>query len=87
LNPTDLALRIVLLGISTIMLLVSIRAFGRAKRGRMIWIVISFAGFTALASLVLVGELFDFSGWSLSNGAVLFLLLIIGANYLALLKG
>lgn len=86
-NPTDLALRIVLLGISVIMLLVSIRAVGRAKRGRMIWVVISFAGFTALASLVLIGEIFDFAGWSLSNGVVLLLLLIIGANYLALLKG
>lgn len=86
-NPTDLALRIVLLGISMIMLLVSIRAVRRAKRGRMIWIVISFAGFTALASLVLIGGLLEYADWSLSNGAVLFLLLIIGANYLALLKG
>jgi hypothetical protein len=53
----------------------------------MIWIVISFAGFTALASLVLIGGLLEYADWSLSNGAVLFLLLIIGANYLALLKG
>ncbi|MHC1679871.1 MAG: hypothetical protein AB9860_01290 [Methanomassiliicoccales archaeon] len=86
-NPTDLALRIVLLGFSAIMLLVSIRAVRRAKSGRMIWIVISFAGFTALSSLVLIGEVLDDADWSLSNGAVLILLLIIGANYLALLKG
>ncbi len=86
-NPTDLALRIVLLGISAIMLLVSIRAARRAKRGRMTWIAISFAGFTALSSLVLIGEVLDRSDWSLSNWAVVLLLLIIGANYLALLKG
>ncbi len=86
-NPTDLALRIVLLGICVIMLLVSIRAVSRTKRGRMIWIVISFAGFTALSSLVLIGEVLDLADLRMSNWAVVLLLLSIGANYLALLKG
>jgi len=87
LNPTDLALRIVLLGISIIMLLVSLRAARRAKVRRMAWVVISFTGFVVLSFMVLIGEVLGLADWSLSNIVVLLLLLIIGANYLALLKG
>jgi hypothetical protein len=69
------------------MLLVSIRAVRRKKMNRMVWVAISFTGFTALSSLVLIGEVLDLADWSLSNAVVLLLLLIIGADYLALLKG
>jgi len=87
LNPADLALRIVLLGMSIIMLLVSLRAARRAEGRRMAWVVISFTGFAVLSLLVLIGEVLEIADWRLSNLVVLLLLLIVGANYLTLLKG
>jgi hypothetical protein len=85
-QPLDLALRIVLLGLSVIMLLVSVRAYKRVG-GRMAWVLVSFLGMTVLSLLALWGELSGDLDWSIPNWMLLLLLLIIGANYLALLKG
>lgn len=86
-EPLDLALRIVLLGLCVIMLLVSIQAFRRAGGRRMMWVLISFLGFTLLSVLALVGEINGDAVWDIPNAIVLLLLLIIGTNYLALLRG
>lgn len=83
----DLALRTVLLGLSIIMALVSVQACRKAGGRRMAWVLISFLGFTALSALALIGEMIDDVMWQIPNAVVLLLLLIIGANYLALLKG
>lgn len=85
-EPWDLALRIVLLGLSAIMLIVSIQAFRRARGKRMLWVLVSFLGFTALSLLALIGEINDDQAWGMPNAVVLLLILIIGTNYLALLK-
>lgn len=82
-----MALRIVLLGLCVIMLLVSIQAFRRAGGRRMMWVLISFLGFTLLSVLALVGEINGDAVWDIPNAIVLLLLLIIGTNYLALLRG
>jgi hypothetical protein len=86
-QPLDLALRIVLLGLCVIMLLVSVQAFKRAKGKRMMWVLISFLGLTTLAILALWGEIGGDAVWDIPNAIVLLLLLIIGTNYLALLRG
>ncbi|MCX6651240.1 MAG: hypothetical protein NT131_06265 [Methanomassiliicoccales archaeon] len=85
-EPLDLALRIVLIGLCVIMFIVSVQAFKRAGGRRMVWVLLSFLGFTALSLLALLGEVFDDAAWSMPNAVVLFLILIIGANYLALLS-
>jgi uncharacterized membrane protein len=85
-EPWDLALRIVLLGLCAIMLIISVQAFRRAKGKRMLWVLVSFVGFTALSLLALIGEINDDPAWEMPNAVVLLLILIIGANYLALLK-
>jgi hypothetical protein len=86
-EPLDLALRIVLLGLCAIMLLVSVQAFRRTGGRRMMWVLISFLGFTLLSVLALVGEIDGDAVWGIPNAIVLLLLLIIGTNYLALLRG
>jgi len=85
-EPWDLALRIVLLGLCAIMLIISVQAFRRAKGKRMLWVLVSFVGFTALSLLALIGEINDDPAWEMPSAVVLLLILIIGANYLALLK-
>ena len=86
-EPLDLALRIVLLGLCVIMLLVSVQAFRRTSGRRMMWVLISFLGFTLLSALALVGEINEDAVWDIPNAIVLLLLLIIGTDYLALLRG
>ncbi|MDD1771912.1 MAG: hypothetical protein LUQ09_03240 [Methanomassiliicoccales archaeon] len=86
-DSLDMALRMVLLGLSIIMTLVSVQACRKAGGRRMVWVFISFLGFTALSALALTGEFIDDMMWQIPNTVVLLLLLIIGANYLALLKG
>jgi len=83
----ELSLRIVLLGLSLIMLLIGAQAYRRIGGRRMLWVLVSFVGFTALAAAALLGEIYGDNAWALSNNLVLVLVLIIGANYLALLKG
>lgn len=86
-EPLDVALRIVLIGLCAIMLLVSVQAFRRAGGRRMMWVLISFLGFTLLSVLALMGEIYGDAVWDIPNAIVLLLLLIIGTNYLALLRG
>ena len=86
-EPLALALNIILLGLSFIMLVVSVIALRRPEGKGMLWVFVSFLGFTVLSTLALLGELFDDPTWDLSNGVVLILLLVIGANYLLVLKG
>jgi hypothetical protein len=86
-EPLALALNIILLGLSVIMLVVSVIALRRPEGKGMLWVFVSFLGFTVLSTLALLGELFDDPTWNLSNGVVLILLLVIGANYLLVLKG
>lgn len=86
-QPLDLALRIVLLGLCAIMLIVSVQAFRRARGKRMMWVLISFSGLTSLAILALWGEFNGDAVWGIPNAIVLLLLLIVGTNYLALLRG
>jgi hypothetical protein len=86
-EPLALALNIILLGLSVIMLVVSVIALRRPEGKGMLWVFVSFLGFTVLSTLALLGELFDDPTWDLSNGVVLILLLVIGANYLLVLKG
>ncbi len=86
-EPLALALNIILLGLSFIMLVVSVIALRRPEGKGMLWVFVSFLGFTVLSTLALLGELFDDPTWNLSNGVVLILLLVIGANYLLVLKG
>jgi len=86
-EPLALALNIILLGLSVIMLLVSVIALRRPEGKGMLWVFVSFLGFTVLSTLALLGELLDDPTWDLSNAVVLMLLLIIGANYLLVLKG
>lgn len=86
-EPLDVALRIILLGLCAIMLLVSVQAFRRTGGRRMMWVLISFLGFTLLSVLALMGEIYGDATWDIPNAMVLLLLLIIGTNYLALLRG
>lgn len=83
----EVALRIVLLGLSGIMLAISMQAWRRNRGRRMMWVMLSFLGFFALSLLVLLGMMYGDGSWSVPNIMVLLLTLIIGANYLALLKG
>jgi hypothetical protein len=53
----------------------------------MTWVLLSFVAFTVLAAAALLGEMLGDPSWQLSNNLLLILLLIIGANYLALLRG
>ena len=86
-EPLALALNIILLGLSVIMLVISVIALRRPEGKGMLWVFVSFLGFTVLSTLALLGELFDDPTWDLSNGVVLILLLVIGVNYLLVLKG
>ena len=83
----ELALRIVFLGLCGIMWVISLQAWRRNRGRRMTWVMMSFLGFFVLSLLVLLGAVYDDSSWSVPNILVLLLTLIIGANYLALLKG
>lgn len=83
----ELALRVLFLGLSAIMLIVSVQAWRRSGGQRMMWVMLSFMGFFLLASLVLLGLLWLPATISVPNAVVVLLTLIIGANYLALLKG
>lgn len=85
-EPLDLALRIVLSGLCVIMFIISVQAFKRAGGRRMMWVLLSFLGFTVLSILALLGEINDDAAWGMPNAVVLLLILIIGANYLALLR-
>lgn len=75
------------MGLSAIMLIVSVQAWRRSGGQRMMWVMLSFMGFFLLASLVLLGLLWLPATISVPNAVVVLLTLIIGANYLALLKG
>jgi uncharacterized membrane protein len=83
----QLALRIVLLGLSVIMLGISAQAWRRARGRRMVWVMVSFAGFVLLSSSTLLGAIWGDSSWAVPDAIVGLLILIIGAIYLALLKG
>jgi len=83
----EVALRIVLLGLSVIMWAISLQAWRRNQGRRMMWVMLSFLGFFVLSLLVLLGMMYGDGAWSVPNILVLLLTLIIGANYLALLKG
>lgn len=83
----EVALRLVLLGLSAIMWVVSMQAWRRNRGRRMMWVMLSFLGFFALSLLVLLGMIWGDGHWSVPNIIVLLLTIIIGANYLALLKG
>lgn len=83
----EVALRIVLLGLSAIMLVISMQAWRRNRGRRMMWVMLSFLGFFTLSLLVLLGMMYGGGSWSIPNILVLLLTVIIGANYLALLKG
>ncbi|KAF5037302.1 hypothetical protein DSECCO2_565990 [anaerobic digester metagenome] len=86
-EPLDLSLKIVLLGLSAILLAISLLAVRRPDGKKMIWIFASFLGFAVLSSLALLGEVTGDATWDLDNLVVLLLILIIGANYLVVLKG
>ncbi|MHC1710277.1 MAG: hypothetical protein AB9819_07720 [Methanomassiliicoccales archaeon] len=86
-EPWEVALRIVLLGLSAIMLVISLQAWSRNRGRRMLWVMLSFLGFFVLSLLVLLGLMWGGGSWSVPNIVVVLLTLIIGANYLALLKG
>jgi len=86
-EPWEMALRIVLLGLSAIMMIISMQAWRRNRGRRMMWVMLSFLGFFVLSLLVLLGVIWGDGAWSVPNVIVLILTLIIGANYLALLKG
>ncbi len=49
--------------------------------------MLAFLGFFLLSLLVLLGVMWGDVSWSVPNIIVLLLTLIVGANYLALLKG
>jgi len=83
----EVALRIVLLGLSVIMWAISLQAWWRNQGRRMMWVMLSFLGFFVLSLLVLLGMMYGDGAWYVPNILVLLLTLIIGANYLALLKG
>ncbi len=83
----EVALRIVLLGLSAIMWVISLQAWRRNRGKRMFWVMASFLGFFVLSLLVLVGMMYGGGSWSVPNILVLLLTIIIGTNYLALLKG
>ena len=83
----EVALRIVLLGLSAIMWAISMQAWRRNRGRRMMWVMLSFLGFFILSLLVLLGMMYGDGDWSVPNILVLLLTMIIGANYLALLKG
>jgi len=83
----EVALRIVLLGLSVIMWAISLQAWRRNQGRRMMWVMLSFLGFFVLSLLVLLGMMYGDGAWYVPNILVLLLTLIIGANYLALLKG
>lgn len=82
----EVALRIVLLGLSAIMWAISMQAWRRNRGRRMMWVMLSFLGFFLLSMLVLLGMVHGDGSWSVPNILVLLLTMIIGANYLALLK-
>ncbi len=86
-EPWEVALRIVLLGLSAIMLVISLQAWRRNRGRRMMWVMLSFLGFFALSLTVLLGLMWGDGSWSVPNVIVVLLTLIVGANYLALLKG
>jgi ABC-type iron transport system FetAB permease component len=86
-EPWEVALRIVLLGLSAIMLVISLQAWRRNLGRRMMWVMFSFLGFFVLSLLVLLGVIWGDVSWEVPNAIVLLMPLIIGANYLALLKG
>jgi hypothetical protein len=86
-EPWEVALRIVLLGLSAIMCVISMQAWRRNRGRRMMWVMLSFLGFFVLSLLVLLGVMWGDVSWSVPNIIVLLLTLIVGANYLALLKG
>jgi len=86
-GPWEVALRILLLGLSTIMLIIGLQAWRRNRGRRMMWVMLSFLGFFILSLMVLLGVMLDNGALSVPNSIVVLLTLIIGANYLALLKG
>jgi len=86
-EPWEVALRIVLLGLSAIMWVISMQAWRRNRGRRMMWVTLAFLGFFLLSLLVLLGVRWGDVSWSVPNIIVLLLTLIVGANYLALLKG
>ncbi len=86
-EPLDISLKIVLIGLSAILMVISLLAVLRPGGRKMIWVFISYLGFTALTALALLGELTGDTTWDLANIVVLMLILIIGANYLVVLKG
>jgi len=53
----------------------------------MVWVMVSFAGFVLLSSSTLLGAIWGDSSWAVPDAIVGLLILIIGAIYLALLKG
>jgi hypothetical protein len=77
----------VFLGLSVIMLIISVQAWRRNGGRRMMWVMLSFLGFFVLSLLVLMGVMWGDASWHVQDAIVLLLTLIIGANYLALLKG
>jgi uncharacterized membrane protein len=86
-EPLDLSLKIVLIGLSAILLVVSVLAVRRSDGKRMIWVFLSFLGFAILSTLALLGEVTGDPTWDLDNAVVMLLILIVGANYLMVLKG
>lgn len=86
-EPWEVALRIVLLGLCTIMWIISLQAWRRDRGKRMMWVMLSFLGFFVLSLTVLLGLMWGDGSWSVPNIIVVLLTLIVGANYLALLKG
>ncbi|MBP7086571.1 MAG: hypothetical protein KBA58_00740 [Methanomassiliicoccales archaeon] len=82
----EVALRIVFLGLSVIMWVISLQAWRRNRGRRMFWVMMSFLGFFVLSLLVLMGMMYGDGSWAVPNIIVLLLTIIIGANYLALLK-
>ena len=86
-EPWELAIRIVFLGLSIILMLVAWKAQRRSKVGRMTWVLVSFISFVIVSAAALLGGLYDEPEWTISNNLVLLLLLAMGANYLALVKG
>jgi hypothetical protein len=83
----EVALRIVLMGLSAIMWVISVQAWRRNRGRRMMWVMLSFLGFLVLSLMVLLGMMYGDGSWSIPNIIVLLLTMMIGANYLALLKG
>lgn len=85
-TPIDLFLRACFAGFSIILLVVSLAAVRRTRKGRMVMVSAAFAAFATLSVLVLLSS---FMGWpelEMSALVVVFQLAVLVLLYLSILK-